>query len=341
MKKVVLIRLDKIGDLISTLPTDQVPYLKNSEVTWVIAKGLGFIPKNAQPPRKFIELEKEHPPQSFWSLLKFLTELQPDLAVSFQAPWWVSLALWWARVPLRAGVRSQWHSFLFLNKTLRQKRSEGRQHEADYNADLLAFACDEIAVGDSKTKRPYLSLQAAPLLLDRWNLQAKKFIVVHPGMAGSALNWPVQKYIELISLLIKENQVVLTGTPSDEPWLAAIKKQFASEPRVISLQSQLNGEELLGLLTAAQVVVAPSTGVAHLAAALSTPVITLFSPIRVQHPTRWAPRGKNVHILLPPVTCPAIFKCLGEGCSYYFCMDRISVPQVLQKIKQAQNEGSL
>lgn len=349
MKKIALIRLDKIGDLVSTLPADQVSFLQDYHVTWVIAKGLGFIPKNAQPLRRFIELDKNHPKRSFWVLVNFLKQLQPDIAVSFQAPWWVSLALWWAKVPCRAGVKSQWHSFIFLNQSLRQKRSEARQHEADYNTDLLAFACSELEKRQMNHKTtqgvgflsPILSLSSHQISLAKWNLENKKFIVVHPGMAGSALNWPVQKYIDLISFLVKENKVVLTGTHSDETWLGPLKKEYATHSQVTCLQDQITSTELLGLLSAAQVVVAPSTGIAHLAASLSTPVISLFSPIRVQHSRRWAPRGEDVYVLSPAVTCPATFKCVGEKCSSYFCMDRISVDQVLQEIKKIQMEGSL
>lgn len=351
MKRIVLIRLDKIGDLISTLPSDQIPFLNSYNISWVISEGLSFIPNQAEPVRKFIELDKNQAKKSFKDLVVFLKNEKPDIAISFQAPWWVSLALLWARVPVRAGVRSQWHSFLFLNKTLRQKRSEARQHEADYNSDLLAFACDELEkrLMNQRTTQgvsylsPYLTLKSQPSnkILEKWNLQNKKFIVVHPGMAGSALNWPVQKYIDLISFLVKENTVVLTGTSSDEQWLKPIKKEYVQNAKVLCLQGQLNSEDLLSLLSAAQVVVAPSTGVAHLSAAVSTPVITLFSPIQVQHPKRWAPRGENVKTLLPAVKCPAIFECLGPECGYYFCMDRISIDQVLQEIKKVQEEGIL
>ncbi|MEN0059029.1 MAG: glycosyltransferase family 9 protein, partial [Bdellovibrio sp.] len=55
------------------------------------------------------------------------------------------------------------------------------------------------------------------------------------------------------------------------------------------------------VLGAAKAVIVPSTGIAHLAASLGTPVIGLYSPVRVQHPRRWAARGPQVKILMPPV----------------------------------------
>jgi len=39
---------------------DRFPFYKTCEVQWVISKGLGFIPDNADPQRDFIELSKEH-----------------------------------------------------------------------------------------------------------------------------------------------------------------------------------------------------------------------------------------------------------------------------------------
>ena len=93
MKKILLIRLDKIGDLISTMCVDQADFIKDQEVHWVIQKGLRFIPDNAVPTRKFTELSKENSSESFTQLRQLIRDLKPDIAVSFQSPWWVNFAL--------------------------------------------------------------------------------------------------------------------------------------------------------------------------------------------------------------------------------------------------------
>ncbi|MGZ3775090.1 MAG: glycosyltransferase family 9 protein [Pseudobdellovibrionaceae bacterium] len=299
-KKVLLIRLDKIGDLICTMCVDQVSFLKNCDVQWVISKGLSFVPENAEPPRKFLELSKEDWKKSLAVLRQFLREFKPDVAVSFQAPWWVSYALWLEKVPVRAGVQSQWHSFLFLNKGLRQKRSRAVQHESDYNMDLLlhAFAINEELLQE---KTPTLKL-VAPVnfdLLENFKLSASNYVVVHPGMAGSALNWPISHYISFIETASKTWQIVLTGTPADEPWLTEIKEKFKDDPQVLNLQNKLKPTELFTILKNSKAVVVPSTGVAHIAASLGVPVLGIYSPMRVQHPRRWAARGEHVHIFFP------------------------------------------
>jgi heptosyltransferase I len=294
-QKVLLLRLDKIGDLICTLCVDQVSFLKDKEVHWAIAQGLGFVPSCAEPPRAFIEFKKDR--SSLKQLRAFLEEWKPDVAVCFQAPWWVHFALWVEDVPVRAGVLSQWHSFLFLNKGLRQKRSQAQMHESEYNLELLKHAFD---IKD-QVPCPVLKLKAPrnPQLFEKYNLQKDSYLVVHPGMAGSALNWSISSYIQLIQQAITKFQVVLTGTPADEAWLSKIKERFKSEPSIVILQNKLSAEELLTILENSFAVIVPSTGVAHLAASLKARVMGIYSPLRVQHPRRWAARGEHVKIYVP------------------------------------------
>lgn len=317
MKKVLLIRLDKIGDLISTMCVDQASFCHKDQIQWVISSGMGFIPQMADPPRNYLELSKQDSKVSLKKLRTFIREFKPDIAVSFQAPWWVNFALWIERVPVRAGVLSQWHSFLFLNEGLRQKRSRAVQHEADYNMDLLKHAYGI----ETSEPTPILKLKA-PVnseLLQSFNLKQSNYVVVHPGMAGSALNWPIPRYIELIQKLAPQTQVVLTGTPADEPWLTEIKTTFNGNSQVLNLQSKLKPAELFTVLRGAKAVVVPSTGVAHMAASLGVNVLGLYSPLKVQHPRRWAARGEKIQIFVPKTESPD-------------CMNEISVQDLLKAI---------
>lgn len=350
--KVCLIRLDKIGDLVCSLPVDEAPWLDGHQIRWVIQQGMGFVASNAVPGRRFLQLDKKSKWESFRHLLRYLKEENFQVAVSFQAPWWVSLALWWRGVPLRAGVLSQWHSFLFFNRGLRQRRSLAERHEADYNLELLAHAIgkdirkipaspsSEVILCDSKTpsltveeliasrlplmtQAPKLRLRAPehPALWERLPLQKKRFAVVHPGMAGSALNWPQKNYVSLIRELAKLTPVAITGTPADQEFLKDIEI-LRQEKNVHWLVGEVTPTELLSVLHEARLIIAPSTGIAHLGAALGTPIISLFSPLPVQRPTRWSPRGSDVTCLLPARE--------DEN-----CMEDIAIETVLEEAKRA------
>lgn len=327
-KKILLVRLDKIGDLICTLPVDQVLDEAVYDVTWVIQKGLNKILDLGEKNRKYIELDKNQISESREKLSKLLSEEKFDVAISFQCPWWVNFEIFKARIPKRIGVLSQWHSFLFLNQGLRQKRSEALQHEFDYNLDLVKKLTGPLPVKNNdilfKFKKPHSSE-----VIQKFNLS--QYVVVHPGMMGSALNWPQHKYIEYIQTLIQQgHHVVITGTDADTPYLLKIRSEFENHSHVTWLQSKLNFEELIQVLYYSEKVVAPSTGVAHIAAALDKEVHAIFSPIRVHHPRRWSPRGRQVHIHLPvmpnqEIPCPGPRTCKIKNCAHKNCMENINL----------------
>lgn len=326
-KKILLIRLDKIGDLICTLPADQILDPKIYDVTWVIQRGLGSVLDLGSVKRKYIELDKKNIKQSRVHFSQLLRRHKFDIAISFQCPWWINYELFKANIPKRIGVLSQWHSFLFLNQGLRQKRSDAIKHEFDYNLELVKKITGPVQQKNSdilfEFKKPTSSE-----ILTKFNLP-NEYIIIHPGMMGSALNWPQKKYIEYIQHKIQQNKkIVITGTDADEIYLTEIKQEFELHPDVFWLQSKLNFNELLQIIYYSQKIVAPSTGVAHIAAALNKEVHCLFSPIQVHHPRRWAPRGKNTFVYLPEILtskniCPAQKKCLKENCQNYNCMETV------------------
>ena len=300
-KKVLLIRLDKIGDLICTLPADQALDRNQYEITWAVQKGLGGIVDLGDRNRNYIELDKTNPEASRLTLRNFLQAKNFDYAVSFQCPWWVNFELFKARVPHRAGVKSQWHSFLFLNEAIRQKRSRSEMHELDYNLEII------YKTFKLKQSKEFIHFRiekpSQKDVLFKHNLSESDYVVVHPGMMGSALNWSQGEYIDYIQKLLGQNKkVVITGTDSDEPYLTEIKKELMSHPQITWLQSKLNLNELLQILAYSSYVVAPSTGVAHLAASVGATVKGIYSPVTVHHPKRWAPRGSNVEIWMIDVS---------------------------------------
>lgn len=296
MKTNLLIRMDKIGDLVLTLPVDQV-FDPSDKTVWFITQGLEFFPENASPKRQYIGFQKSFSWPEFKRMVSEIKKIRPDRAIVFYGPWWVGLALLCARVPLRYGVKSKWHSFIFFNRGLRQKRSRAEKHEAQYGLELAEYAANK-KLSFEELKPLSLSSGLSPAILERWNLD--QYIVVHPGMAGSALNWPIQKYIEFIRETSKSSVVVVTSGPSDKKYVDPIKAEFQGNPCVRILEG-LSLKELLLVLERAKGVLAPSTGVLHLAASTGVPALGIYSPIGVQRAIRWGPRGKRARSLTPEV----------------------------------------
>lgn len=337
----LMIRMDKIGDLVLSLPADQAQVLHRWQVHWFIAENLEFVPQFSEPPRKFSAFCKKFSLSGFIQMLRTLGRLRPQVAVVFYAPWWVGLALFLARVPVRIGRLSQWHSFLFFNYGVRQKRSQSLIHESEYNWELLLRGLSRWSHKPYSFPHPipYLKLKAPrpSTTLKKWQLQPQQYIVVHPGMAGSALNWPGSHYLELIQTASQKTTIVITGTKGDASYLQPLQQSLQNQPQVLWLNEALNSEELLDILSQAKAVVAPSTGVLHLAASLGVSAVGLYSPKRQESSRRWGPRGPKAIVLEPFLTHPTDASADFDS----QVMSQISVKQVLEALEDFKKIQSL
>ncbi|WP_242891483.1 glycosyltransferase family 9 protein [Actinomadura litoris] len=117
------------------------------------------------------------------------------------------------------------------------------------------------------------------------------YVVVHPGTSVPARAWPPENCAEAVRLLAAAgHRVVVTGH-GDEKELTAL----AAGEDGLDLGGRTTLPELAAVLAGARAAVAGNTGPAHLAAAVGTPVVSLFAP--TVPAARWAPFGVPVALL--------------------------------------------
>jgi lipopolysaccharide heptosyltransferase II len=116
---------------------------------------------------------------------------------------------------------------------------------------------------------------------------------------------------------------VLLGAPAD----AAAAEAIAARAPVASLVGRDRPALLPAVVTELDALVSGDTGVAHLAAALGTPVATLFGPT---DPALSAPRGRAVVSLTHPVPCAP---CFYRACPIeHPCLRGIDAPSVYDRV---------
>ncbi|MEU2349017.1 glycosyltransferase family 9 protein [Modestobacter sp. NPDC049651] len=117
------------------------------------------------------------------------------------------------------------------------------------------------------------------------NPHAPGYVVLHPGASVPARAWPAQRCAEAVAALADAGyRVLVTGGPGERELTAAV-----AGTRGVDLGGETTLAEMAALLDGAAAVVVGNTGPAHLAAAVGTPVVSLFSP--VVPAVRWAPYG--------------------------------------------------
>ena len=124
----------------------------------------------------------------------------------------------------------------------------------------------------------------ARALLDRSGVDGR-FVVLHPGATVPARAWPAWRAAEGVEALVAEgHQVVVTGSPAETALTAAV-----AGSRGVDLGGRSDFATLAAVLARADAVVVGNTGPAHLASAVGTPVVSLFSPVVPL--SRWGPYG--------------------------------------------------
>ncbi|GGG62583.1 glycosyl transferase [Kocuria dechangensis] len=183
---------------------------------------------------------------------------------------------------------------------VRHRRADppGGGHEVEAAMEVaVAAGAPESAEEDLRlaVRRPLPPLPRE--LADR--LGGRGFVVLHPGASVPSRGLTPEHAGALAAgLAAAGHAVVVTGGPGERGLAAAtVAAARAAVPggTVLDLAGRTDLPGLAGVLAAARCVVVGNTGPAHLAAAVGTPVVSLFSP--VVPPERWAPYGVPVVLL--------------------------------------------
>ncbi|MGI9033213.1 MAG: glycosyltransferase family 9 protein [Acidimicrobiales bacterium] len=104
------------------------------------------------------------------------------------------------------------------------------------------------------------------------------YVVVHPGASVTARAWSPPRWVETVDALVASGRrVVVTGAASERA-LATTVAGGPRQPEVTDLAGSTDVAGLASVLGRADAVVVANTGPAHLAAAVGTPVVSLFAP---------------------------------------------------------------
>jgi ADP-heptose:LPS heptosyltransferase len=153
------------------------------------------------------------------------------------------------------------------------RHNPGPGHEVERTLSLVRAAGYELPDGDDGRLRVKRILPAPEA----------KYVVVHPGASVPARTATPRWFRSLVDeLTTAGHQVWVTGSPAERELTS-----FVAGDNGLDLGGRTKYAELAAVLDGADCVVVGNTGPAHLAAAVGTPVISLFAPVVPLE--RWAP----------------------------------------------------
>lgn len=241
-----------------------------------------------------------------------------------QSPLPTALLLRLAGVP-RIGAESADHAGRLLD--VRHRRLPGR-HEVEAALDTAAAMGFLPAPGDDGRLRVVPTPDTVPLTGNG------PYVVVHPGASAPARAWSPERCAQAVASLVDEgHRVVVTGGPGER----ALTRRVSGDTAV-DLGGRTDPRTLAGVLRAADVVVSGNTGPAHLAAAVGTPVVSLFAPVVPAQ--RWAPYGVPSVVLgdqYAPCADSRALLCPVPG---HPCLEEVTGHDVVAAVRKLLKESS-
>lgn len=298
-KTVVISRTDSIGDVILTLPL----------CAWI---------KEEFPESNIIFLGKKYTQPilecfPFIDEIKFWDEVvsQPEQSIIADIRSWgvdvfvhvfpdkkIAKLVRKAKVPIRIGTSHRAYHLLTCNVRPSFTRKNSDLHEAQLNFKLLSsFGVSKVPSLEN-IKNWLIGFQpkdAIPESLQTMLESQRRKVILHPKSQGSAVEWPLEKYIELALKLVEHNhRVYFSGTEKEG---LLFRDQLPKNENIIDISGKMNLSEFISFINEVDGLVACSTGPLHIAAVLGKQAVGLYTNIRPMHPGRWMPIGSKSTIV--------------------------------------------
>jgi ADP-heptose:LPS heptosyltransferase len=227
-------------------------------------------------------------------LVRLVEKLQPGeafIATSFhQSALPLALLLRHAGVRVIAAISEDYPGSLLDVR----HRDPGDVHEAERGLDLVATLGYALPDGDDGR----LEILRAGVRPD--GVPDGDYVVVHPGASVPARAWEPEHNRALVQRLADDGRrVVVTGGPAETELTAFVAGP--PRPEVTDLGGATDLAGLAEVIAHAGAIVVGNTGPAHLAAAVGTPVVSLFAP--TVPAVRWRPWKVPHELLFLDVPC--------------------------------------
>lgn len=325
IKRILLVRTDRLGDVILTLP--MLPVLRScfpdAHIAMLLRRYTGAIIEGNPFVNELIWYDEGAELVSFSTMRRALRQGRFDAVIVVYPTFRLAWLMFSSGIPVRIGTGYRSYSFLF-NRRVYEHRKDARRHEVEYNLSLLSeLGCTASGPPEFSITLPGgLREKVREILKGSGIDPSREIIVLHPGSGGSAREWSGKNFGALAARLGSDPavQIVVTATGAEAGKAEEVVRDSNGKAR--SLTGMLTLQELAVLIEMSRLFISNSTGPIHVAAALGTPVVGLYPWQTAMSAHRWGPYTDR-KIVLTPQTPGDCSDC--EGSSVCACMESISV----------------
>ncbi|WP_017444401.1 glycosyltransferase family 9 protein [Gayadomonas joobiniege] len=274
IQSICILRLSAIGDVCHALASVQAiqQCYPQAEITWVVGK-VEYALLKSIPGIKFVIFDKKQGLAAYKQLRHQLPQ-KFDVLLHMQVALRANLAALCIRAKRKIGFAKNLSKELHSLVVTEHCQMPERPHV------LEGFAAFARAIG-VEALPPRWTFEVAEKdrnWVANYIKEGQHTLLIAAAASKAERNWTVTGYAQVADYAVAKGfQVILTGGPSVTEKELSKEIQAAAKQPVINLTGQSNLTQLLALIEAADVVLAPDTGPAHMATTQQTPVIGLYA----------------------------------------------------------------
>lgn len=357
--RILIVRVSALGDAIHTLPALDVlkKYLPHAHIDWVVQNKIINIVKHVPGIESIYTLNDRylHPQllaQTFQTLIQLRTN-DYDLVIDFQGLCKTSILL--------LGIDSP--NIGFDSKSSRERLSS-IAHTYTINVPTssniieknIALALAAINILTNKktlefepitkplVSAPQPSNQALEKISD-WiaSKKAKPLLLLTPNTTWDSKHWPIERWEELAYKLscVTTHTIVLVGQ-NFGPQGSRLATYIQEHNLPIIVAPAWSLDELFAVMKFTDIIIAPDTGLLHIADSLGVATIGLYGPTKISRHGPQITHGNQSNCL--QATCPHDYQknhgLLSEYSQTQDCMLTITTDMVLEKIYLKNSKNS-
>jgi len=300
-EKILVVRNDKLGDFILSLPAFAV--LKRSlPETEIHALVPGYTAPIAQMCADIdhiildtdTDIDSSGQQKSTLALARELKQQKYAAVVTLFSTSRIGFAVWLAGIAIRIAPATK-IAQIFYNHRITQRRSQSSKPEHQYNRELAEALLHDL---DSAINREpvsfYISVdeatrkQTRDMFNKKYSLAAdNKLVFIHPGSGGSARNLSLAQYAHLLNKLNTSQPftVVISCAPN-EKHIANDLAQQLTVPHIVYI-SDAGLKAFVEHIALADLFISGSTGPLHIAGALDVATVGFYPRRQSATALRW------------------------------------------------------
>lgn len=334
-KKVLIVRLSALGDVIRTIPTVMglMQRFPRAEFHWLVENSSGGLAREI-PRLGLIEIDRDalkasNPWRVCSTLARIVGRIRAesfDVSIDFHGVAKSGMFALFAGIPLRIGYErggsKEGHRWLINHRypmpDTRVSRYERNLALARFIDPAVEFVTPRFEPGPQQRVRIEEAMAEKPILL-------------FPGTSAHGRNkrWPARSWAWLFQRLSGDHPVRFVFGPADKEYRDRLEHLLDGPVPALPALSLL---ELCYALRLSRFLISCDTGPMHLASVQGVPLVAMLGP---SDPMLNQPLPDRSKVLLPPVPCAP---CRYRGCPVLICQDVTTPKRVFEAALELLND---